>query len=256
LKLQVTEAGFWPADRAAPPGLRYYTVGLRGTSKSDSAHPVFAQSKGNEVLVDVRRFVFGQNDQGCIFRPEREVAGVERLTGDSIVFPITGHAEGRLVFLVPEETLHVRVLIAPAGEGLVIPAGADFTPSWPKPLHTIDDGATLRVQVLPPSSLPASFPPAPAGREHVVIDVAVENRKTEQGVEFQTSQQLRLVDTAGRFVQPSAITKQLGCRLDDSDVIPPGHTRRLRVVYDMPAGAPRRLQYRGFELEETTVDLK
>lgn len=253
LRLQVTEAGFWPTDRAAPPGLRYYTVGLRGTSKSDSADAVFAQTKGNDVILDVRRFVFGQNEQGCIFRPEREVSGVQRLIGDAIAFPPTEHAEGRLVFLVPEETVHVRVVVAPAGEGLVVPAGPDFTPSWPAPLHTIDDGTTLRVHVLPSPSPPASLPPAAPGREHVVLDVAVENRTDAQGVEFQTSQQLRLVDTGGRFVQPSPLTKHLGCRLDDGDVIPPGHTRRLRLVYDMPAGAPRRLQYRGFERDEATV---
>ena len=256
LRLQVTEAGFWPADRAAPAGLRYYTVGLRGTSKSDSADPVFAQSKGNDVLIDVRRFVFGQNDQGCIFRPERDVTGIERLIGDSIAFPLAKHAEGRLVFLVPEDTQQVRVVLAPAGEGLVVPAGPDFTPSWPAPVHTIDDGTTLRVHVLPRRQPPASLPAAATGREHVVLDVAVENRTAEQGVEFQTSQQLRLVDAGGRFVQPSApLTKQLGCRLDDGDVIPPGHTRRLQVVYDVPTGAPRRLQYRGFEKEEATVEL-
>ncbi len=256
LRLQVTEAGFWPADRSAPPGLRYYTVGLLGTSKSDSADPVFAQTKGNDVLLDVRRFVFGQNDQGCIVRPERDVAGVERLIGDSIAFPPVKHAEGRLVFLVPEDTVHMRVVIAPAGEGLIVPAGPDFTPSWPAPLHTIDDGSTLRVHVLPSPRPRASLPPAAAGREHVVVDVAVENRTAEQGVEFQTSQQLRLVDAGGRFVQPSApLTKLLGCRLDDGDVIPPGQTRRLQVVYDVPAGAPRRLQYRGFEKDEATVDL-
>jgi hypothetical protein len=256
LRLQVTEAGFWPADRTAPPGLRYYTVGLRGTSKSDSADPVFAQTKGNDVLIDVRRFVFGQNDQGCMFRPERDVAGVEHLIGDSIAFPLAKQAEGRLVFLVPEDTKHVRVVLAPAGEGLIAPAGPDFTPSWPRPLHTIDDGATMRVYVLPSPRPPASLPPAAAGREHVVIDVAVENRLAEQGVEFQSSQQLRLVDAGGRFVQASApLTKQLGCRLDDGDVIPPGHTRRLQLVFDLPAGAPRRLQYRGFEKEEATVEL-
>jgi hypothetical protein len=32
--------------------------------------------------------------------------------------------------------------------------------------------------------------------------------------------------------------------------------RRLMLVYEMPAGTPRRLQYKGFEVNETTVDLK
>lgn len=64
------------------------------------------------------------------------------------------------------------------------------------------------------------------------------------------------MDQSGTFVQPSALTKQIGCRLDDGDVIPPGHSRRFQAVYDMPAGESRRLQYRGFEVDETTVDLE
>ncbi len=256
--LEITEAGFWP-ERPAPAGLRYYTVGVRGTSRSGAGgDDLLGRSKGNDFLLDVRRFVYAQNDRGCIAHPERDVNGVDRLIGDSITFPMNGSAEGRLVFLVPDDTTRVRLLIAPGDDGgLIVPAGADFAPSWPAPLHTIDDGSTMRIHVLPIAPAPAALPSPAAGREHVVIDVAVENLSATQGIELQTSQQLRLVDAGGRFVQPSpALTQQLGCRLDDGDVIPPGHTRRLQAVYDVPAGAPRRLQYCGFEKDETIVDVK
>jgi hypothetical protein len=161
-----------------------------------------------------------------------------------------------LAFLVPDDTQKIRVLIAPATGDLVVPAGEDFTPTWPPAVQTIEDGSTLRVLVLPDPARPAALPPPAAGREQVVLDFVIENLKTTQGIEFQTSQQLRLAGPTGSFVQPSALTKLLGCRLDDGDVIPPGHARRLMVIYDMPAGAPRRLQYRGFETDEVTVDLK
>jgi hypothetical protein len=63
------------------------------------------------------------------------------------------------------------------------------------------------------------------------------------------------MDPAGKFIQPAESTKELGCRLDDLDVVPPGQVRRLMVAYDVPAGAPKRLQYRGFAVDEVTVDL-
>jgi hypothetical protein len=256
LRLEVTEAGFGPTGNAAPSGRRYYTVGLRGISRSDSAS-LLGRSKGDDVLVDVRRFVYAQNDRGCISRPERNVAGVANFFGETMTFSPAKPVEGRLVFLVPDDTTRVRVLIAPGGEdGLIVPAGPDFTPSWPAPIGTIEDGSTMRIIVLPSPAPPASLPPPAAGRQHVVLDVVIENLKTDQGIEFQASQQLRLMDAAGKFVQASRLTAQLGCRVEDGDVIPPGHSRRVMAVFDMPAGAPRRLQYRGFERDEAIVAIK
>jgi len=255
-KVEVTEAGFFPDGRPAPAGSRYYTVGLRGTSRSASAQ-ILGASKGDDVLVDVRRFVFAQNERGCISRPERGVAGVPNLFGDTMTFSPTKPVEGRLVFLVPDDTSRVRVLIAPSGpDALAVPAGADFTPSWPTPQQTIDDGSTLRVLVLPRPAPRSTLPPPAGGLERIVLDVVIQNLKDTQGIEFQPSQQLRMVDAKGKFIQASPLTNQLGCRLEDGDVIPPGHSRRLMLVFDTPAGAPRRLQYRGFEKDEVMVDVK
>jgi hypothetical protein len=44
--------------------------------------------------------------------------------------------------------------------------------------------------------------------------------------------------------------------MNDGEVIPPGHARRLVAIYEMPAGVARRLHYRGFEKEEAVVDLR
>jgi len=205
-------------------------------------------------MIDARKFVFAQNERGCLSQPQFDVTSVPNLFGDSMTFSPSKASEGRLTFLVPDDTQRIRVLIAPAGsDGLAVSAGADFTPSWPTPVHTIDDGNTMRILVLPTPSPSSALPPLTAGREYVVLDVVVQNLNTEQGIEFQPSQQLRLMDSAGKFVTASTATQQLGCRMNDGDVVPPGQARRLMAVYEMPAGAPRRLHYRGFEKAETIV---
>jgi hypothetical protein len=89
----------------------------------------------------------------------------------------------------------------------------------------------------------------------VVLDFVIENLKSTQGIEFTTSQQLRLIDPQGKFVQLDASTNALGCRLEDGGVIPSSQSRRFMAAYELPAGAPLRLQYRGFEVEEASVDL-
>jgi hypothetical protein len=246
LKLAVVEAGFDPAAPPAPPGSGYYTVGLRGMGRA----------RGNDFVLETGQFVFAQNERGCIARPVQDAAWLKRPMGETPVFRFSEQTAGQITFLVPDDSLRIRVLIAPAGDGgLVVPAGEDFTPTWSAPTHTIEDGSTLRVLVLPAPEKPPVLASSNAGREPVVLDFVIENLSSDQGIEFTTSQQLRLVDPTGSFLQPSSLTQQIGCRLDDGDVIPPGHVRRFMVAYEMPAGAPRRLQYRGFEVDEITVDL-
>jgi hypothetical protein len=240
------EAGFDPAAPAAPPGLRYFTVGLRGIGRA----------RGNDFILEFEPFVFAQNERGCIARPEKETAWLERPFGPTATFSTTAPTEGQLTFLVPDDTERVRVLIASADEaGMAVPAGEDFVPAWSAPNHVIEDGSTLRVLVLPTPEPRSTLPPPAAGRKHVVLDVVIENLQTSTSIEFTTSQQLTLVDSAGHIAQPSALTQQLGCRLDDGDLIPPGHARRLMVVYDLPDESSHRLQYRGFEVDEVSVDL-
>lgn len=192
LRLEVTEAGFFPATHPDSPGRRYYTIGLRGTSRSESGQ-LLGGSKGDDVVIDARRFVFAQNERGCLSQPEFDVTGVPNLFTDSIALSPSKPVEGRLTFMVPDDSQRVRVLIAPAGsDGLAVPAGDDFKPAWPKPIGTIEDGTTLRVLVLPSPAPPSTLPAPAAGGENVVLDVVVQNLKTDEGIEFQPSQQLLL----------------------------------------------------------------
>ena len=96
---------------------------------------------------------------------------------------------------------------------------------------TIQDGSTLRVLVLPTPARPALLPAPAAGREQVLLDFVVENLKPAQGIEFQSTQQLRLVDLAGGFIQPSPLSNQIACKLGDcrSDPRRPRATIRPRL---------------------------
>lgn len=245
LRMKVTGSGFDPAAPAAPPGQRYYTVTLSGVGRSRS-----------DIGIDVQRFVFAQDERGCISQPEADAPWLKNPLGATATFTAERQTEGQIAFAVPDDSRQIRVLVAPAEiDALAVPAGEDFTPSWPAPVSTIEDGTTLRVLVLPRSDPPAGIPPPAAGRMRVVLDFVIENLQSTQGIEFTTSHQLRLIDPEGKFVQLDASTNALGCRLEDGGVIPPSQARRFMAAFELQAGAPVRLQYRGFEVDETSVDL-
>lgn len=245
LQLEVTEAGFDPTAPEAPHGLRYFTVGLRG----------IALMRAADVEIPIKSHVYAQNEKGCISHPEATASWLAQPFDEVAYFTSDKATRGQLAFLVPDDTQKVRILIAPAGASFIVAAGEEFTPKWPEPIRSIDDGSTLRVLVLPTPAPPHFSSTPPSGSERIVLDLVLENLKDDEGIEFTTSQQLRLVDADGNIIQPAAATQELGCRLADLDVVPPGQVRRLMVAYDVPVGAPKRLQYRGFEVDEVTVDL-
>jgi hypothetical protein len=180
------------------------TVGLRGISRSP----------GHIIEIQPQQFVFLQNDRGCVSAPEQNAPGLTRPMGDLGLLPPTNPNEEQLMFLVPDDTKQVRLLVVPAGRGgIVLPAGGDFTPSWPAPQQTIQDGSTMKLHVLPTPRPPGSLPAAGSGRELVMLDVVAENLKSGQGIDFQGTMQLRLVDPSGAFIQPSPLSNQLTCTL-------------------------------------------
>jgi hypothetical protein len=91
LQLAVTKAGPAPSGIAAPPGMRAFVVGLRGTSRSP-----------NDIVdIPFGQFVYAQNEQGCLARPEAAPAGLPRAFDEIGSFPPTGANEGQLLFFVP-----------------------------------------------------------------------------------------------------------------------------------------------------------
>jgi hypothetical protein len=246
MQLSLADAGF-SAESAPRPGLKYFTVALRGRSLSPA----------NIVDLQPHHFIYLQTDRGCVAKPERNPPGLTRPMADVGSLPPTSPNEEQLAFLVPEDTRHARLLVTPAGKSAIaLPSIESFALSWPSPQQSIQDGSTLKLHVLPTPPRPASLPAASPGRELVMLDVVIENQKATQGIDFQGTMQLRLMDPSGAFIQPSPLSNQLTCTLGDEGVIPASHARRFRYVYDVPAGMPLKLEYRGFEKDTTVVEIK
>jgi hypothetical protein len=69
--------------------------------------------------------------------------------------------------------------------------------------HSTSSKSRNRLIVARSSCAPLG-PPA-VNREQVVLDFAIENLKLTQGIEFATSQQLRLIGQAGSRTPPTAV---------------------------------------------------
>jgi hypothetical protein len=243
LRLALTEAGARPRASGDPPGLSTYVIGVRGASLSIK----------DIVDVPFKQFAFLMNEHGCVAQPLTNPEGLSRPFGEAGSFPPTGANEGQLAFQLPEGSRSLKLLVRPAQGGHIdLPAGDDFTPKWPPPVHTFADGSTMKVHLLPAPAPPAS---RPAGsRRQVLLDVAIENLSKARGIEFQPVQ-LRLVMPDGGFVDPSPLSGNVPCRLDGDGVVPAGGVRRFLLVYDVAGEGRPRVNFRGFEVDEATADL-
>ena len=245
LQAVLAEAGFVSAG-APPAGQRHYTVSVRGISRSPT----------DIVEIQPQQFVFIQNEHACVAQPVIDAPWLTRPMAGIASFPPTSPNEEQLAFVVPEESRRLRLLIRPARAGAItLPAGDDFDPSWPTPQHTIEDGSTMKLHVIGAGPAPAGLS-SEAGGELVVLDFVAENLKPNQGIDFQGTLQLRLMDSAGGFIQPSSLSGRLTCTLGETGVIPAASARRFRYVYEIPAALPLKLQYRGFERDEVVIEVR
>ncbi len=107
LELAVTESSLSASDQPSAPGLRSFTLGLRGISRSPTD------------IVDVKfdEYAFLQTDQGCVAQPETDVSSLARPFAKLASFLPTSPDEGQLVFLVPSDTKNVKFLLRPATRG-------------------------------------------------------------------------------------------------------------------------------------------
>lgn len=159
-------------------------------------------------------------------------------------------SRGTLAYLIPATHSALSLAIDLPGYKAVALAMPNSGPAAHagKPLLSFEDPNTLTLGVLGlsrASSIGSMV--APAGKDYLILDVLFSS-KVDDGIEFQTSQQLLLQNGADEIaVDPDAI-EALPHGMKESSVIEAHRQARFQVAYQIPANAAHfTLRYRGFQ---------
>jgi hypothetical protein len=226
----------------APAGERYVVIDLR----------MRGMSTGNLVRFEPVKYSVVRDAAGYNY-PAREIGDLDaEFTASTQLLPDIA-LRGTIAFLVP--TSHTTLTLAmnlPDHQPmeLALPNTGTTVPSSARPLLSIEDGETLTLKVFGVSRVAAiGDHHAEAGKSYVILDVGFFS-KVDQGIEFQTGQQLSLLDGDNPIVADAAALEALPHPLRENSVIPPHGQARFEVAYQVPTGANNLvIRYRGFESE-------
>jgi len=235
-------------NMAAPGGDMYAVVQLGCTGKSE----------GSLVQVELENYAYLRDPQGVTFTPAKDVSAPGQFKGTVQFLPGTLQ-RGSLVFSVPAQhgalTLVVNLPGYPPLE-LNLPntstgGGASAAASQAPVLFTIADGGTLDVQIHGMRVAPNLGDVQPEqGKRFLVLDLTLVN-KVDQGIEFQTGEQLKLLNGEEEIRADTAAMEKLAHPLSENSVVPAHGRGRFEVAYQAPTGATKLiLYYRGFNREE------
>lgn len=228
-------------DTQAPSGQKYAVVGLRMSGLSE----------GNLVRFDPTQYSVLRDADGYNYR-------VTELGDLDNEFPAATQllprvpCRGVLAFLVP--VLHSALTLA-----INLPDYKSMEFALPntggsgrisKPVLSIEDGNTLTVGILGLKRVSSIGNNAAAnGNSYLILDVLFSS-KTDQGIEFQTAEQLILLDGDSQITADSDALEALPHPLRENSVIPPHGQARFEVAYQIPAATRRfGIRYRGFQME-------
>ena len=236
-------------NMSAPGGDMYAVVQMGCTGKSE----------GSLVQVELDNYAYLRDPQGVTFAPAKDVTAPGQFKGTVQFLPGTLQ-RGSLVFSVPAQhgalTLVVNLPGYPPLE-LNLPntdtggGTASAAASQAPVLFTIADGDTLDVQIhgkRDASNLGDVQPEQ--GKRFLVLDLTLVN-KVNQGIEFQTGQQLKLLNNGQEILVDTGSLEKLAHPLLENSVVPAHGRGRFEVAFQVPANATNLvLYYRGFNREE------
>jgi hypothetical protein len=236
------------AGQSAPGSDKYAVVQLGCTGKAE----------GSLVRVEMENYSYLRDAQGSTFTPAKDVSAPGQFKGTVQFLPETAQ-RGTLVFQVPAQHSALTLVINLPGYApleLNLPntatgGGGGAAASPPPVLFTISDGETLDVQIHGVRTAPNLGEAKPEeGKRFVVLDLSLVN-KVDQGIEFQTGEQLKLLNGDEEIRADNAAMEKLAHPLSENSVVRAHSRGRFEVAYQVPGDAKNLvLYYRGFNREE------
>jgi len=215
-----------------------------------------ALSKGNLVRFDATMYSVLRDSDGYNYQVSQVADLDDEFTSATQLLPEVP-CRGMLAFLVPATHSALTLAINLPGynsmEFALPNTGGSSRIS--KPLLSIEDGDTLTLSVLGLRRVSSIGNNAAAsGKNYLVLNVLFTS-KTDQGIEFQTAEQLILLDGDNQITADADALDALPHALKENSVIPPHGQARFEVAYQVPATASHfAVRYRGFQME-TKVSL-
>ena len=225
----------------APPGRKYAVIAVR----------MRGLSKGNLVRFDAAMYSVLRDADGYNYQVSQVADLDDEFASATQLLPEVP-CRGMLAFLVPAS--HSALTLA-----LNLPGYSSMEFALPntgrssrigKPLLSIEDGGTLTLSVLGLRRVSSIGNNAAAsGKSYLVLDVLFAS-KADQGIEFQTAEQLILLDGDNQITADSDALDALPHPLKENSVIPPHGQARFEVAYQVPATTSHFvIRYRGFQME-------
>jgi hypothetical protein len=209
-------------------------------------------SENNLVRLEAARYSTLGDAEGFTYLPVPIDGLPGEFSGVTQLLPAIPQ-RGSIAFLVPAS--HSALTFAMNFPDLpslkvAIPGSGPSSPPTPVALMTIDDGEILSLKVYDAHSSNSLGDKRPgAGNRYVVIDVGFAS-KSDQGIDFQTSAQLMLLDGDNKISVDADALDALPHPLIEDSIIPPHGQGRYEVVYQVPAATNSVvLYYRGFVSE-------
>jgi hypothetical protein len=223
----------------APAGQTYALIDLK----------MRALSPGNLVRFDPTMYSVLSDADGYSYHVT-QIEGLEdEFTAATQLLPLIP-SRGTLAYLIPVShsalTLAINLPGYKAFALALANSGAAATHAG-KPLLSFEDPDTLTLSVLGlnrAASIGSTH--AAAGQEYLILDVLFVSR-VDDGIEFQTAEQLFLLNGQDQIAVDSDAIEALPHGLKEGSVIPPHGQARFQVIYQVPkAAAHFTLRYRGF----------
>jgi hypothetical protein len=224
----------------APPGQKYAVIDIR----------MRALSAGNLVRFDPTKYLVLADADSYGYHVVAIESLEDEFTAATQLIPLVP-SRGTLAYLVP--AVHSALTLAIDLPGykavaLAVPNSGPAATHAGTPLVSFDDPNTLTLNVVGFNRAPSiGSNAAPIGTDYLILDVLIVS-KADDGIEFQTSQQLLLLNGQDEIAVDAEALAALPHGLIEGSVIQPRAQVRFQVVYQVPKAAPHfTLRYHGFE---------